>query len=94
MPRKHVPWAKRDAANDVVERSPAGLRRYEMEMWLLQNPGAAKEEQTPFCPFLLGTGFPHRICFPGSAHSAITGTHLDNTQSVFPPVYSAPYISP
>ena len=94
MPRKHVPWAKRDAANDVVERSPAGLRRYEMEMWLLQNPGAAKEEQTPFCPFWLGTGFPHRICFAGSAHSAITGTHLDNTQSVFPPIYSAPYISP
>jgi hypothetical protein len=54
MPRKYVPWAKRDAANDVVERSPAGLRRYEMEMWLLQNPGAAKEEQTPFCPVWLG----------------------------------------
>ena len=77
-----------------VERSPVGLRRYEMEMWLLQNPGAAKEEQTPFCPFWLGTEFPHRICFAGSAHSAITGAHLDNTQSAFPPVYSAPYISP
>jgi hypothetical protein len=49
VPRKHVPWAKR--ANDVVEPSPVGLRRYEMEMWLRQNPEAAKEEQTPFWPF-------------------------------------------
>jgi len=54
MPCKHVPWAKRDAANDLVERSSVGVRRYEMEMWLLQNPGAAEEEQTPFCPFWLG----------------------------------------
>ena len=92
MPRRQVPWAKRDAANDVVERSPVGLRRYEMEMWLLQNPGAAKEEQTPFCP--LETEFPHRICSAGSAHSAITGAHPNNTQSAFPRVYSAPYISP
>ena len=92
MPRKHVPWAKR--ANDVVEPSPVGLRRYEMEMWLLQNPGAAKEEQTPFCPFWLRNWVSHRICSAGSAHSAITGAHLDNTQSAFPPVYSAPYISP
>jgi hypothetical protein len=53
MPRKHVPWAKRDAANHVVEPSPVGLQRYEMEMWLRQNPGAAKEEQTPFWPFWL-----------------------------------------
>jgi hypothetical protein len=37
-----------------VERSPVGLRRYEMEMWLLQDPGAAKEEQTPFCRFWPG----------------------------------------
>jgi hypothetical protein len=71
-----------------VERSPVGLRRYEMEMWLLQDPGAAKEEQTPFCRFWPG------ICSTSSAHSAITGAHLDNTQSAFPPVYSAPYISP
>jgi hypothetical protein len=53
MPRKHVPWAKRDAANYVVEPSPVSLRRYEMEMWLRQNPGAAKEVPTPFSPFWL-----------------------------------------
>jgi hypothetical protein len=53
-PVSTCPGLKRDAANDVVERSPVGVRRYEMEMWLLQNPGAAKEEQTPFCPFWLG----------------------------------------
>ena len=51
MPRKHVPWAKRVAANDVVERSPVGLRRYEMEMWLLQNPGGSQRGTNTVLPF-------------------------------------------
>src|ERR1700739_2579315 len=47
-----------------VERSPVGLRRYEMEMWLLQDPGATKEEQTPFCRFWPGNwvSSSHRLC--------------------------------
>jgi hypothetical protein len=52
MPRKHVPWAKRDAANDVVERSSVGLRRYEMEMWLLQNPWGSQRGTDTVLPFL------------------------------------------
>ena len=52
MPRKHVPWAKRDAANDVVERSPVGLRRYEMENVASAGPRGSQRGTDTVLPFL------------------------------------------